>query len=566
MSLQGTLKTLGITEVLEFMSDRAASGRLDVTTEMGTASYGFVEGAVVEAEYSFIRESGVDAAEATYYVVSELDGTFYFDDDRLPAVQGESTGESVGSVLARTVDIAEKWTDVEAVIPSPNHLLTRNSELDGSVTIQPEWWKALQMIGDGSTSLQLASALELSALDASLTALAMTNAGLLIVREIDPLDIELEVSEHADLHVEDAPAEHPDVESHAETDAPAVDRAEPVTADTMPVDTMPRETMSDDVVPDEVHERADHVGFSFYEAEPAGADEFEPSIEVSAPDPDSSHESPFQPVDMLEMVDVEPPTPHFDEPDPEPVAATTMSFAAPVVEEVAPVVPESIDEFAGSSGMDDLSELEYVLEPDGHVGAVLSGAAPVVEEDDDGWSNGHDSFSEPLQAMTANSPAVQPPPVESPDDGQPPSPFDVIDVPAAPSAFATPSVPVPDVPPAMEVVDLPAPPPPAASTIEHPTAPVPESSFSMGTPVTPEVHSSATEMAGEVLDDLASMTDELESRAAGTENWELDGTFVPDDNPPPPSVEGDPFGDLGDLLNDTSGDERGSVLKFLRRD
>ena len=77
MSLQGTLKTLGITEVLEFLSSRSASGRLDVTTEMGTASYALVEGSVSAAEYSFIRESGVDAAEATYYVVSELDGSFY---------------------------------------------------------------------------------------------------------------------------------------------------------------------------------------------------------------------------------------------------------------------------------------------------------------------------------------------------------------------------------------------------------------------------------------------------------------------------------------------------------
>ena len=55
----------------------------------------------------------------------------------------------------------------------------------------PNGGKALEMIGEGATSLQLASALELGALDASLTALAMTKAGLLIVSEVDPLDISL---------------------------------------------------------------------------------------------------------------------------------------------------------------------------------------------------------------------------------------------------------------------------------------------------------------------------------------------------------------------------------------
>ena len=451
MSLQGTLKTLGITEVLEFLSDRSASGRLDVTTEMGTASYGFDEGSVVEAEYSFIRESGVDAAEATYYVVSELDGTFYFDEDRAPEPQ--SPGEDVGSVLARTVDIAEKWTDVEDIIPSPNHLLIRNDELDGSVTIQPEWWKALQMIGDGSTSLQLASALELSALDASLTALAMTNAGLLIVRAIDPLDIELEIE--VDVAIDQAPVQDP-------------------------------ETVVEGFSADgDVQELAEHGGFSFHEAEPSGSDQtFEGFPEEILPEIDVVPESPFQPVDMLEMVDVEAPSPHLDEPTPEAIPEPTMSFAEPVaptevspletnVFAAAPVEAAPVDEFAGASGMDDLSELEYVLEPDGHSGAVYSSAAtPVANDgpapeaastldDDDGWSNGHERLSEPLQPMTSMpTAAVDQPQAEPVYETPAPSPFDVIDVPAPPTPFATHGVPVPDIPGAMDLADLPAPPPP----------------------------------------------------------------------------------------------------------
>lgn len=593
MSLQGTLKTLGITEVLEFLSDRSATGRLDVTTEMGTASYGFLDGGVAESDYSFIRESGVDAAEATYYVVSELDGTFYFDDDRAPQTQDDV--EDVGSVLARTVDIAEKWTDVEESIPSPNHLLIRNNELDGSVTIQPEWWKALEMIGEGSTSLQLASALELGALDASLTALAMTKAGLLIVREVDPLEIELEAE------VDSAP------QAVADT-APEVAMA--------PLQEEPPAVV-DDVAVAQAHEVPEPLdvadnegfsGFSFHEAEEAVAD-YAPTPErqpvLDTPLDNSGPDSPFQPVDMLEMVDVEPPTPQFAEPAPEAIQEPTMSFADPVPAADVPLeaasfeaVPEqqvetpAVDEFAGSSGMDDLSELEYVLEPDGQGGGfpavtpiqgnveVPTPAEPLPHvDDDDGWSNGHDAIAEPLQPMAATAPEALPQETPAPshfDSVEPspfevhePSPFDTIDSSMDSGAFATPGVPVPDTAGALGFVDLPEPPPPAASTLEQSAAPIPDAPVQ---PMTADAHESveapdsATAMAGEVLDDLASMTDELEEHAAASENWELDGTFVPDENAPPPSVDGDPFGDLGELLNDRSDDERGSVLKFLRRD
>jgi len=156
MSLQGTLKTLGITEVLEFMAERDATGQLDVNTDQGSVTYLFSHGHVAQAEYSFSRETGTDSAEATYYVVSELDGTFFFDEDHEP---------------------------VEAVIETPHHVLTRNDELDGSVTIEPEWWKAFEVIGTGKSSLEVAAQLNMGLLDASMLLLSMSKAGLLHVQE-----------------------------------------------------------------------------------------------------------------------------------------------------------------------------------------------------------------------------------------------------------------------------------------------------------------------------------------------------------------------------------------------
>ena len=187
MSLQGTLRTLGITEVLEFLADRSATGRLDINADSGSATYWMLRGEVADVDYDFERESGIDAAESTYYALSGLDGTFFFDEGEAPE-HGTPT-ESVADVLARTADIAEGWSIVEEQIPSPQHELLRSDALDGSVTIEPEWWRAIEAIGSGCSSRALADALQMRALAASTMAADMARVGLITVGE--PVEAEV---------------------------------------------------------------------------------------------------------------------------------------------------------------------------------------------------------------------------------------------------------------------------------------------------------------------------------------------------------------------------------------
>ncbi|MFT7474373.1 MAG: hypothetical protein ACI81L_001298 [Verrucomicrobiales bacterium] len=437
MSLQGTLTTLGITEVLEFLAARNATGQLDVTTEMGTAMYLFSNGEVAEAEYSFIRESGSDSAAATYYVVSEQDGSFFFNEDEQP-IDTDSC-EPVGSLLARTAEMAERWLEVEGEIPTPNHLLTRNKELDGSVTIEPEWWKALEIIGEGKTSLQIAKQLDMSALDASLTALAMARAGLLNVNRLDPLEIDM------GLVPSDEPAAP--VDSFVEQTQPhaASDESQQVATTPAPVEVA------------EIRETAASFQPAF-EAAPA---------EVAAAEP---------------------------EPTIEPDMAWQQT--TPAGEDVPQVLPE----------------------PE----ALADTADPHPVVDDDGWSSNH------YPAFNESSPFTGPAAVEDPG----PTP--------APAQFA-----------------------PEASQIfnSHPV----EKATPGGQAFDPS--SPKTAIAREVLSDLAMLSDQLGETAGADTSWELDGTFVSEEANPMPEPDADPFGDLGELLSNASSDEdRGSVLKFLRRD
>ena len=470
MSLQGTLKTLGITEVLEFLANRNATGQLDVNTELGDAVYLFSEGQIAQSEYSFVRETGSDAAEATYYVVSELDGTFFFDEEQEP-VDTDSC-EEVSSVLGRTADIAEKWLDVEAIIETPDDVLTRNDELDGSVTIQPEWWKALEVIGDGKTSLNVAAQLDMGLLDASMLLLAMTNAGLLHVQ--GPQSVE-SVEEPNGEPV--APVAE---DTTTALSGPASGVAEPVS---VPL-----------VAPLEVEQP-----------------DLAPALEVVEETPIANVVPVAEPAPVIEEAPLMP----LGEPSPfsEVVPVANPAATADPIAEVAPILAaQPTNEFV---------EAAPVAEP------VLSAPAPEpVLDEDDGWASNHSP------AFEAAAPAVAP-------------------------------VSVPPTPPAAPESHLAAVPDPTPLT--HPPATEGFSSLPPALPTVPQFDPNAQSaaMAGEVLDDLATLG-QLDEQPAPA-NWQLDGTFVAEPEPIVPQADADPFGDLGELLSDDD-EDRGSVLKFLRRD
>ena len=504
MSLQGTLKTLGITEVLEFLANRDATGQLDVTTDLGTAVYLFSDGQIAQSEYSFVRETGTDSAEATYYVVSELNGTFFFDEDQEPI--DIHSCEEVSSVLGRTADIAEKWLDVEAVIVTPDDVLTRNTELDGSVTIQPEWWKALEVIGDGKTSLDVAERLDMGVLDASLLLLAMTNAGLLLVQEPHA---------HEDLESDMVePGEHTDVvDPQPEAVHPVAD---PAPAAVAVVEELAVEPLTMDAP---IAEAA-----PVFEPAPAPVAEVVP-IPEPAPAPVAEAAPVFEsaPAPVAEVVPI---------PEPAPAPAATFAEPAPVVElapnpvvEVAPVAevaPAPLADFETAPAFSPQPATEFV-EAAPAPEPVLSAPVPEpVADENDGWASNHSPSFDPAPSAAAAFPAP------------------------APESY-------------LAAVPEPAPVP----------QPQTHEEFSAVPPAMPEVpqfdpNAQSTAMAGEVLEDLATLG-QLDEQPAQA-NWQLDGTFVADAEPVVPQVDADPFGDLGELLTDSDDEDRGSVLKFLRRD
>ena len=504
MSLQGTLNTLGIAEVLEFLANREATGQLDISTETGTAVYLFSDGDVAECEYSFTREAGADSAEATYYVMSELDGTFFFDEEVEPVDVDADSTEEVAAVLARTAEVADKWMQVEASIASPNHLLVRNNTLDSSVTIQPEWWNALEVIADGKTSMQVASAIQINLLSTSMLLLEMTEAGLLRVEEIDPLSLEVpkvDVPE-PEANIVDEPVAEP-------APAPAVEA---------PVAPAP------EPAPAPVAEEA-----SLFAAEPVAP------VEAA---------TPAAPVAESLMAEA-PPVPA---PAPAPVVeAPPVGFSSAAQESAFAEVPDPI-----------------AAPPAPAAPAFEAPAAPAFE------APAAPAF-EPAPAPVAQAPVA--PPVER---APAPAQFE--------PAFEAPAA-APDPVPAAHAAPAPQPVPaqPAvAETFPAPDAANPDDGWasnhspsydggqSQPAPAVADMAqpspTSPTAVAGEVVSDLEAMSGQLDE--PGAANWELDKTFVADeDAAAQPAGDENPFGAIGGLLEGEESDEdRGNVLKFLRRD
>ena len=538
MSLQGTLRTLGITEVLEFLADRSATGRLDITADSGSATYWMLRGEVADVDYDFERESGIDAAESTYYALSELDGTFFFDEGEAPE-HGTPT-ESVADVLARTADIAEGWSIVEEQIPSPQHELLRSDALDGSVTIEPAWWRAIEAIGSGSSSRSLADALQMRALAASTMAADMARVGLITVGE--PVNDELPVADvvAADDMNEAFHAEEPAAPMMEQT----IDESVAISA---PIEEMVPEAPTEMFAPVEEATVPMHDAFAedLTSAADAGDWAVEPApVEAPVVEP-AVAETATATWDTPAPTDA----PAWDQPAPAP---ETPVAAAPTWDTPAPMEP------AAETGWDTPAEpavaaaptaddMAWGVEP---AAPAVASAAPAVEDDDDGWASDHsqpgatNQFPETNDAAAAlaswgavAAAAPAPAPAPAAPAAVAPAPEPVAAAPAAPDPFA-------DLP---SEADLSTPPAPQPAPVME-TAPAADPSY-QAPPTQAAVFAAAPPAPSPYAPDHAPVAPAPIAPPAGSIE-ELASLEELDD------IEDEDFGT----------DDRSSVLKFLRRD
>lgn len=505
MSLQGTLSTLGITELLELLAQRDASGQLDVTTPNGTASYLFAEGKVSLAEFDFSRGMGEDPAEATYYVLAEEDGHFYYEPQD---VEGVPEGTELEGILERSAQVGARWAEVEEAIPSVDHIVCRNSQLDSSVTIEPEWWNVLEVLGSGQSSSQVAAQLEMSSLDASTRLLEMVNAGLLVATD--------------EVAVTEAPVE----QEVAIVEVP-VEPVEEVLLEDAPVEEVPAAAPVEEAAVEQA-----------------------PVQEMSFADPDEG-ELIEESIAPLELSDG--PTLGFSDPSEVTDEQVATAPAPPVIEsvpvaEIAPEIePQSEDEAVPTLGF---AGAEQATLPEAAPVPEAAPAVPTFGATDEGWSENPFGQSE-FEAAEPQT-FVEAAPIQQADPIQDLESIDAIDD-GASEMFGLDSnfhdAPVPEPAPVPEQSPQPAP-------VDAPA-------------VADEVMNDLSYL-NEDLDQQLAVQPPVAQAPVPEASPPAQASPMPEMETPAPTPqigEQDPFGSLSDLVVDGDVEEdRSSVLKFLRRD
>ncbi len=190
MSLQGTLDTFSVADVLPVLERGTKTGALRVRGETGSGILHLVDGRLVGAESEALRgavatdaELRVRLLDVGFVLFREQRGTFEFDDSWRPPADSGITGVTVDEMLDRVGRVVADWSgsgdscalDVDAPVALVAELASETVTLDRSA------WRVVRAVGPNSTLRDVAAALGLSIVETSVALRAMTADGILMV-------------------------------------------------------------------------------------------------------------------------------------------------------------------------------------------------------------------------------------------------------------------------------------------------------------------------------------------------------------------------------------------------
>ena len=199
MALQGTIDAFPLTDVLQLLSSSTRSGRLLLEGDRGRADLWLDEGSVVGGESTAPSDS---AALLVFEMLRFTDGSFVFDAplgaDAAPPCSVEPT--TLDDCLAQAAVLLSEWSRIEAVLPSPRHVIRIAGELPASsITLSADEWRLLATLGDGRSAADLSDGLGCSEFETSSAIVAMVERSLLVVQPPASADEQMLPSDRTEL-------------------------------------------------------------------------------------------------------------------------------------------------------------------------------------------------------------------------------------------------------------------------------------------------------------------------------------------------------------------------------
>lgn len=188
MSLQGTIDTFEIPDVLRLLSATKKTGHLSIVGNRGHGTVWVKEGDIVASEASAAPWASSNA-EVVFELLRYSNGDFAFQaDDNVPEVPAGKKAEKVDPVLNSANSMLKEWEEIEKVVPSlasPLRLAPKLPEV--SVEINEASWKMIVGIGSGTTVGELGNMLEQSEIVVSRNVKQLVESKLVDIEHADPV-------------------------------------------------------------------------------------------------------------------------------------------------------------------------------------------------------------------------------------------------------------------------------------------------------------------------------------------------------------------------------------------
>lgn len=208
MSLQGTLDTFALADVLRLLASTRKTGYLRLEGSRGSGGLWLSEGAL--SAVSPLLPAGpaepvAPGAEALCDVLRAPDGSFAFEAGATTAL--DAGRADVAVLLDEAEELLVEWRELTVVVPALGCALSLAPVLgDDTAVVTAAQWRLVVAIGGGTTVGALGSQLALGELAVSRTVKSLVEAGLAVVgpvpaRDAAPQPVELPGAAVEPVHV-----------------------------------------------------------------------------------------------------------------------------------------------------------------------------------------------------------------------------------------------------------------------------------------------------------------------------------------------------------------------------
>lgn len=185
MSLQGSLDTFALPDVLRLLGATRKTGHLRIDGSRGSGNVWVDTGAVVAADATG-ASTGAAPVEVVFELLRYPDGAFVFDAGRTTSAAGAPN--EVEPLLEEADRLIAEWREVEAVVPSMAAWVTLVTELPRpTVAVQAEQWRYIVAVGGGTSVADLGEGFDLGELAACRAVKGLVEAGLVDVEATFPV-------------------------------------------------------------------------------------------------------------------------------------------------------------------------------------------------------------------------------------------------------------------------------------------------------------------------------------------------------------------------------------------